>query len=225
MTKYVLPDLTYDYGALEPHISAKIMQLHHDKHHKGYVDGANAAVDALEEARQKGDFGRIAAIEEALAFNLSGHVLHSLFWKNLSPNGGGNPSGKLAAAIDRDFGSFNVFKQQLTKAAATCMGSGWGALMWDTLSGRLLTVQLHDHQSQTVVGAVPLLVIDAWEHAWYLQYLNEKAKFFDAIWNVLNWTDVAQRFEQAQGLSLGLDTAAERSSPGEVAPGKRPQQQ
>jgi Fe-Mn family superoxide dismutase len=226
MTQYVLPDLSYDYGALEPHISGKIMQLHHDKHHKGYVDGANAACEALEEARQKGDFSRIAAVEEALAFNLSGHVLHSLFWKNLSPNGGGTPTGKLAEAIDRDFGSFNVFKQQLTKAAATCMGSGWGALMWDTLSGRLLTVQIHDHQSHSVLGAVPLLVIDAWEHAWYLQYLNEKAKFFDALWNVLNWADVAQRFEQAHGLNLVLDQVAERGSPGEVQPGgKRHQQQ
>jgi len=212
MTKYVLPDLTYDYGALEPHISGKIMQLHHDKHHKGYVDGANAALEQLAEARTKNDFSRIAALEEALAFNLSGHVLHSLFWKNLAPNAGGTPTGKLATQIDRDFGGFNSFKSQLTKAAATCMGSGWGALMWDSLSGRLLTVQIHDHQSQTVQGAVPLLVIDAWEHAWYLQYLNEKTKFFDAIWNVVNWKDVAQRFEQAHGSSLVLEQVAERAA-------------
>jgi superoxide dismutase, Fe-Mn family len=212
MTKYVLPDLTYDYGALEPHISGKIMQLHHDKHHKGYVDGANAALEQLAEARTRNDFSRIAALEEALAFNLSGHVLHSLFWKNLAPNAGGTPTGKLATQIDRDFGGFNSFKSQLTKAAATCMGSGWGALMWDSLSGRLLTVQIHDHQSQTVQGAVPLLVIDAWEHAWYLQYLNEKTKFFDAIWNVVNWKDVAQRFEQAHGSSLVLEQVAERAA-------------
>jgi Fe-Mn family superoxide dismutase len=212
MTKYVLPDLPYDYGALEPHISGKIMQLHHDKHHKTYVDGANAALEALQEARHKNDFSRIAAVEEALAFNLSGHVLHSLFWKNLSPGGGGTPTGKLASQIDTDFGGFNGFKAQLTKAAATCMGSGWAALMWDSLSSRLITVQLHDHQSQTVQGAVPLLVIDAWEHAWYLQYLNEKAKFFDAIWNVLNWKDVAQRLEQAQGTNLVLEQVAERAA-------------
>jgi superoxide dismutase, Fe-Mn family len=212
MTKYVLPDLTYDYGALEPHISGKIMQLHHDKHHKGYVDGANTALEQLEEARQKNDFARIAAIEEALAFNLSGHVLHSLFWKNLAPNAGGQPTGKLATQIDKDFGGFNAFKAQLTKAAATCMGSGWGALMWDSLSGRLLTVQIHDHQSHTVQGAVPLLVIDAWEHAWYLQYLNEKVKFFDAIWNVLNWKDVAQRFEHAHSANLVLEQVVERAA-------------
>ncbi len=205
MTKYVLPDLPYDYGALEPHISAKIMQLHHDKHHKTYVDGANTTLESLEEARSKSDFARIAALEHALAFHLSGHVLHSLFWKNLSPDGGGKPAGELASALDRDFGSFEGFKQQLTKAAATCMGSGWGALAWDTLSGRLITVQIHDHESQTVQGAIPLLVLDAWEHAYYLQYQNEKAKFFDAVWNVWNWKDVAERYERARGFVLIAD--------------------
>jgi len=202
MTKYVLPDLQYDYGALEPHISARIMQLHHDKHHKTYVDGANTALEHLEEARSKGDFSRIAALEAALAFNLSGHVLHSIFWRNLSPDGGGKPSGELASAIDRDFGSFDHFKQQLTKAAATCMGSGWGALAWDSLAGRLLTVQIHDHQSHTIQGGLPLLVIDAWEHAYYLQYQNEKTKFFDAVWNIWNWKDVAERFERARSFEL-----------------------
>jgi Fe-Mn family superoxide dismutase len=202
MIKYALPDLPYDYGALEPHISAKIMQLHHDKHHKTYVDGANQTLEALAEARDQGDFARIAALEHQLAFHVSGHVLHSIFWKNLSPNGGGEPTGPLASAIDRDFGGFAKFKQQLTKAAATCMGSGWGALVLDTLSGRLITTQIHDHESQTVQGSLPLLVLDAWEHAWYLQYLNEKAKFFDAIWNVLNWKDVAERYERVRGVIL-----------------------
>ena len=202
MTKYALPDLPYDYGALEPHISAKIMQLHHDKHHKTYVDGANQTLEALTEARDKNDFARIAALEHQLAFHVSGHVLHSIFWKNMSPNGGGEPIGPLASAIDRDFGGFAKFKQQLTKAAATCMGSGWGALMFDTLSGRLITTQIHDHESQTVQGSLPLLVLDAWEHAWYLQYLNEKAKFFDAIWNVLNWKDVSERYERVRGVTL-----------------------
>src|SRR5215469_9793104 len=110
MTKYALPDLPYDYGALEPHVSAKIMQLHHDKHHKTYVDGANQTLETLAEARAKGDFARIAALEEALAFNLSGHVLHSIFWRNLLPDGGGKPTGELAAAIDQEFGSFDAFK-------------------------------------------------------------------------------------------------------------------
>ncbi|MBV8854870.1 MAG: superoxide dismutase [Sinobacteraceae bacterium] len=214
MTKYVLPDLPYDYGDLEPHISAKIMQLHHDKHHKTYVDGANTTLESLEEARSKSDFARIAALEHALAFHLSGHVLHSLFWKNLSPDGGGKPAGELASALDRDFGGFDGFKQQLTKAAATCMGSGWGALAWDTLSGRLITLQIHDHESQTVQGAIPLLVLDAWEHAYYLQYQNEKAKFFDAVWNVWNWKDVAERYERARSFVLIADQSGSTRSTG-----------
>jgi Fe-Mn family superoxide dismutase len=205
MTKYVLPDLPYDYAALEPHISARIMELHHDKHHKGYVDGANKTLEQLEEARTKSDFTRIAALEKALAFNLSGHVLHSLFWNNMMKGGGGEPTGELADAIKRDFGSFDAFKKQMTQAAATNMGSGWSALVWDTLSQRLLTAQIHDHQSESLVATVPLMVIDAWEHAWYLQYLNEKAKFFDAIWNVWNWNDIAKRYANAQKLSLALE--------------------
>jgi superoxide dismutase, Fe-Mn family len=208
MTKYVLPDLPYDYAALEPHISARIMQLHHDKHHKAYVDGANRTCEQLEEARSSGDFSRIAALEKALAFNLSGHVLHSLFWNNMSPEGGDQPAGALAQAIERDFGDFAGFRKQMTQAAATHMGSGWAALVWDATSSRLLTAQIHDHQSETVLGSVPLMVIDAWEHAYYLQYQNEKAKFFEAIWNVWNWDDIAHRFAEAQKLDLVLGLPA-----------------
>jgi len=159
MTRYVLPELDYDYGALEPHISGRIMELHHSKHHKTYVDGANA---------------------------------------------GGRPNGELGEAIDRQFGGFHAFKQQLTKTAATIMGSGWAALVWDTLSEQLLVTQIHDHQSSTIQGSVPLLVLDAWEHAYYLQYQNEKAKFFDAVWNVWNWEDVAQRFQAGRRLELAV---------------------
>ena len=213
MPQYVLPDLPYDFGALEPHISARIMELHHDKHHKTYVDGANKALEQLEEARTGGDFSRIAAIEKALAFNLSGHVLHSLFWQNMSPDGGDKPNGELAEAITRDFGGFDGFKKQLTQAAATGMGSGWGALVWDSISSRLLTVQIHDHQSNFTVGTTPLLVLDAWEHAYYLQYQNEKAKFFEAIWNVWNWDDVAERFAEAQRSSLKLDFPTKGAPP------------
>src|SRR5262245_48264202 len=213
MTKYVLPDLPYDYAALEPHISARIMELHHDKHHKGYVDGANKTLEQLEEARTKSDFTRIAALEKALAFNLSGHVLHSLFWNNMMKGGGGEPTGELAEAIKRDFGSFEAFKKQMTQVAATNMGSGWAALVWDPLSQRLLTAQIHDHQSESLVSTVPLMVIDAWEHAWYLQYLNEKAKFFDAIWNVWNWNDIAKRYTAAQKLSLALEAPQAAGTP------------
>jgi superoxide dismutase, Fe-Mn family len=213
MTKYALPPLPYDYAALEPHISAKIMELHHDKHHKLYVDGANKALEQLEEARKGGDFSHVAALEKALAFNVSGHVLHSLFWNNLSPDGGDQPQGELADALKRDFGSFDAFKKQMTQAAATHTGSGWAALVWDPISSRLLTAQIHDHQSETLVGSVPLMVIDAWEHAYYLQYQNEKAKFFDAIWNVWNWDDIARRYTSAQKLSLALEAPTTDSAP------------
>src|SRR5688572_19077116 len=128
MTRFSLPDLQYDYGALEPHISGKIMELHHDKHHKAYVTAANEAIEELIEARHKGDFANIGALERKLAFNVSGHVLHSIFWQNLAPNGGGRPDGPLGAAIERDFGSFEIFQKQLTSAAAQTMGSGWAAL-------------------------------------------------------------------------------------------------
>ncbi len=198
MKKYTLPELPYPASALEPHISGRIMTLHHDKHHKAYVDGANKASEKLREARSEGDFTRTAAFEQALAFNVSGHALHSIFWTNLSPKGGGEPKGELAEAIKRDFGSFAMFKQQLSKAAETSMGSGWGALVWEPEAERLVTVQIHDHQSQTIQGSTPLLVLDAWEHAYYLQYQNEKAKFFEAVWNVWNWEDVAARYASAR---------------------------
>jgi superoxide dismutase, Fe-Mn family len=204
MTQYVLPDLPYDYGALEPHISARIMQFHHDKHHKAYVDGANKTLEQLQEARSKGNYDNVGGLARTLAFHVSGHVLHSLFWQNLSPNGGGQPDGDLGKAIDRDFGSFDAFKQQLSKTAFQVQGSGWAALVWESLGQRLHVAQLHDHQSDTLQGAVPLLVLDAWEHAYYLQYQNEKAKFFDAVWNVWNWKDVAQRYEKVRGYGLAL---------------------
>jgi superoxide dismutase, Fe-Mn family len=209
MTRYVLPALEYDYGALEPHISGKIMELHHDKHHKAYVDGANKTLEQLQEARQKGSFDAVGTLERTLAFNVSGHVLHSIFWRNLAPKSGGRPSGELAQALDRHFGTFDAFKQQLTKTAATIQGSGWAALMWDTLSHQLVITQIHDHQSSTIQGAVPLMVLDAWEHAYYLQYFNEKAKFFDAVWNLWNWNDIAQRLTDARRFGLNVKNVAE----------------
>jgi superoxide dismutase, Fe-Mn family len=204
MPQYVLPDLDYDYGALEPHISGQIMELHHGKHHKTYVDKANETLEKLEQSRDSKDFSRLAGLEKALAFNLSGHVLHSVFWKNLMPNGGDAPSGELARAITRDFGSYEAFKAQMTEVAATVMGSGWAALVWEPLAQRLLTCQIYDHQSNLAQGGVPLLVIDAWEHAYYLQYKNVKAEFFKAVWNLWNWDDVTTRFEAARKVDLQL---------------------
>jgi superoxide dismutase, Fe-Mn family len=202
---YTLPELRYGFDALEPHISASIMELHHDKHHAAYVKGANGALEQLDEARAKGDYTRLTALERSLAFNLSGHILHSIFWTNLMPKGGGEPDGELARAIVRDFGDFAHFKRQLTEVASTIMGSGWAALIWEPLGGRLLTTQIYDHQSNLSQAGVPLMVLDAWEHAYYLQYKNQKTAFFDAVWNLWNWQDIAARFDDARKMKLGMN--------------------
>jgi superoxide dismutase, Fe-Mn family len=202
MRPYELPPLGYDYAALEPHYSARVLELHHDKHHKAYVDGVNATLDKLAAARESDDLSAIVGLEKTLAFNLSGHVLHTLFWKNLSPNGGDRPDGELAAAIGEHFGSFDAFKKQLTQATSTVQGSGWGALSWEPLGERLFIEQIYDHQGNVGQGGVPLLVLDAWEHAYYLQYENRRADYVSAIWNVIDWSDVASRFARAQGLVL-----------------------
>jgi Fe-Mn family superoxide dismutase len=205
---YKLPDLPYDYAALEPHISGRIMELHHNAHHAGYVKKANAAIEQLAEARDKEDFTRIGALERALAFNLSGHILHSLFWQNLKPGGGGKPNAELAGAMERDFGGFDAFRKQLKEVAATVMGSGWAALVWEPLGERLLVTQIYDHQSNLAQSGVPLMVLDAWEHAYYLQYENRKTDYFEAVWNVWNWEDVERRFLAGRRLDLSLHAAA-----------------
>jgi Fe-Mn family superoxide dismutase len=204
MSQYKLPDLPFEYSALEPIISTEIMRLHHDKHHAAYVKGANTALEQLADARARGDFSRIPALERSLAFNVSGHVLHSLFWLNLQPGAGGEPTGALRQAIERDFESFAALKQQLIVAASTIMGSGWGALAWDPLGRRLITTQIHDHQSDSTQAGIPLLVIDAWEHAYYLQYRNEKQKFFEALFELWNWDDVAARLNSVEHVDLLL---------------------
>jgi Fe-Mn family superoxide dismutase len=199
MAVYELPDLPYDYDALEPHISAEIMQLHHDKHHATYVAGANTALDALEKAREEGtNPDQIRALSKNLAFNLGGHTNHSIFWKNLSPNGGGEPTGELAEAINRDFGSFDKFKDQFSSAALGLYGSGWAVLGYDHIAGRLVVEQLTDQQGNISVNLTPLLMLDMWEHAFYLQYKNVKADYVKAVWNVFNWDDVAERYAAAK---------------------------
>ena len=204
MSRYVLPQLPYEYAALEPHITGQIMELHHGKHHAAYVANANTVLERLDEARDREDFTRIAALERSLAFNLSGHVLHSVFWRNLTPKGGGEPSGELGEAITRDFGSFGRFKRHLTEVAGSIMGSGWGALVWEPVGRRLLITQIYDHQSNLSQGGVPLMVLDAWEHAYYLQYQNRKAEFFEEVWNLWNWHDIAARFQGARKLELSV---------------------
>lgn len=198
MAVYTLPDLPYDYAALEPHISGQIMQLHHDKHHANYVGGANTALEKLEAAREADDQGAINLLEKNLAFNLGGHVNHSIFWTNMTPDGQGRPEGELAAAIDEYFGSFEKFQGQFGAAALGLQGSGWGVLAYDTVAQRLVTFQLFDQQGNVPVATVPLLMLDMWEHAFYLDYKNVKADYVKAWWNVVNWADVAARFERAR---------------------------
>ena len=197
MAEYTLPDLDYDYGALEPHISGQINELHHGKHHATYVKGANDALAKLAEAREKGDHSAILLNEKNLAFNLGGHVNHSIWWKNLSPNGGDKPTGDLAAAIGDSFGSFDAFRAQFTAAANGLQGSGWAVLGYEGLADTLLTFQLYDQQANVPLGIVPLLQVDMWEHAYYLQYANVKADYVKAFWNVVDWGDVSNRFAAA----------------------------
>jgi Fe-Mn family superoxide dismutase len=194
MARYTLPELDYDVAALEPHLSARIVELHHDKHHAAYVDGANTTLEKLQEAREAGDFPTINQLEKNLAFHVSGHVLHSLLWKNLSPDGGGAPEGDLAAALDESFGSFDAFRKQFDAAAMGVQGSGWAALAWEPTGGLLVVEQVYDHQSNLVQGGAPVLALDMWEHAFYLQYENVKGDWVEAFWNLVNWPDVEARF-------------------------------
>lgn len=194
MADYTLPDLPYDYGALEPYISGEIMELHHSKHHATYVKGANSALEQLEQARASNQLGTVNLLTKNLAFNLGGHVNHSVFWPNMSPDGGDKPDGELAAAIDEHFGSFDGFRAQFSATAMGVQGSGWSVLAWDSLGRRLVLEQVYDHQGNLAPGTVPLLLLDMWEHAFYLQYRNVKADFVEAWWNVVNWADVTRRF-------------------------------
>ncbi|MFK4107544.1 superoxide dismutase [Streptomyces sp. NPDC002176] len=205
MALYTLPELPYDYAALAPVISPEIIELHHDKHHAAYVKGANTAVEQLAEARDTDSWGCTNGLEKNLAFNLSGHVLHSIYWQNMTAphEGGGEPLaqdglGDLADAIAESFGTFEGFKTQLTKAAGTTQGSGWGVMAYEPLSGRLIVEQIYDHQGNVGQGSVPVLVFDAWEHAFYLQYKNQKVDFIEAMWQVVNWQDVAKRYAAAK---------------------------
>ncbi|HLS02145.1 MAG TPA: superoxide dismutase [Beutenbergiaceae bacterium] len=200
MAQYTLPELPYDYSALEPHISAKIMELHHSKHHQAYVTGANAALEQLAGAREAGDLSAVNMLEKNLAFNLGGHVNHTIFWNNLSPEGGGEPEGELRTAIDEFFGSFDAFKQHFAANAAGIQGSGWSILGWDHLGQRLSIFQLYDQQANLPAGITPVLMLDMWEHAFYLDYLNVKADYINAFWNIANWQDVAARFDKARNV-------------------------
>ncbi|SDT67976.1 superoxide dismutase [Jiangella sp. DSM 45060] len=206
MADYSLPDLPYDYGALEPHIAGQIMELHHSKHHQTYVNGTNTALEQLEEARATNKLDTVNQLQKNLAFNLAGHVNHTVFWNNMSPEGGDRPDGELGAAVDEFFGSFDGFRAHYTAAALGIQGSGWSILAWESLGQRLVIEQLYDHQGNLAAGTVPLLMLDMWEHAFYLQYKNVKPDYVAAFWNIVNWPDVAARFEAARSKTSGLIT-------------------
>ncbi|KAI1174223.1 iron/manganese superoxide dismutase domain-containing protein [Nemania sp. FL0916] len=197
--KATLPDLPYDYGALEPYISGKIMELHHKKHHQTYVTGLNSALDGIAEAGAQGSQSKAATLAPLLNFHGGGHINHSLFWENLAPasrDGGGEPDGALKSAIDRDFGDFKTLQTLVNTSLAGIQGSGWAWLVKDKAAGTLQVVT-RANQDPVTGNYVPLLGIDAWEHAYYLQYENRKAEYFSAIWNVINWKTVASRLEKA----------------------------
>lgn len=197
---YTLPPLPYAYNALEPYISQQIMTLHHDKHHNAYVTGANAALDKLEKARAGQMQIDIRGVLRDLSFNLDGHKLHSIFWPNMAPagKGGGTPGGKLADKINADFGSFEKFKQQFGDAAKTVEGVGWGLLCYDPELDLLVLNQVEKQNVAHLAELTIVLGCDVFEHAYYLQYLNDRGKYVDAWWNVVNWDDAGKRLDKAQ---------------------------
>lgn len=187
---HVLPELPYAYDALEPYYDEQTLHIHHDIHHKAYVDGLNNAEQKLLEAREKNDFSLIKHWEKELAFHGSGHILHSMFWENMKPGGSKVPSGKLDHLINQSFGSFDSFKKQFTAAAVAVEGSGWTMLCYNPGFNKLQILQIEKHQNLTLWGVIPALVVDVWEHAYYLKYQNKRAAYIEAWWNLVNWDDV-----------------------------------
>ena len=203
--EYKLPPLPYAADALEPHIDAQTMTLHHGKHHASYVKGLNDAITKLEAARQGGatsaGLEAIRDLTDSLAFNGSGHVLHCVFWENMKKGGGGEPKGAIAKQIAGDFGSFANFQAHFATASKKVQGSGWGILAWEPLSRRLIVLGAEKHQNLTMFGCIPLLVLDVWEHAYYLKYQNNRGGYVDAFGNVVNWENVDSRLSMATKLT------------------------
>lgn len=197
---HTLPPLPYPYNALEPYISKEIMMLHHDKHHRSYVEGLNKAEDMMEKARSTNQYDLLKHWEREAAFHGSGHYLHTIFWNNMKKGGGGRPKGDLVRQIEKDFGSFLRFQKHFTEAASKVEGSGWAILVWAPRAGRLEILQSTLHQLFTQWDTIPLLVLDVWEHAYYLQYQNRKEEYIKNWWNVVNWDDVTKRFQSAKEL-------------------------
>lgn len=194
MEKYTLPDLSYGYKDLKPYISEEQLKIHHQKHHRAYVDGANDILEKLEKARkEKTDLDMKSALK-SLSWNIGGHILHSLFWENIKPEGS-KPEGRIAQAIEESFSSFERFKQEFNQAAMSIEGSGWAALTYCQKYDKLLLMQIEKHNAGIYPEFKILMVLDMFEHAYYIDYKNEKAKFIDAFWNIINWQEVNTRFK------------------------------
>ena len=204
---YTLPDLEYGISDLEPAYSGELLELHHKEHHAAYVRGANKALSDLANARLNSEYTTLNQLQKDLAFNLSGHLLHSMFWQNMSPNGGGDPDGRLSSAIRSGFGTISALREQFASAATSIQGSGWAALCFEPMRRCLIVEQIYDHQGNLGNAVVPLLVLDMWEHAYYLQYRNEKQRWVKAFWEIVDWTDVAERLETVTPLDLRLAAA------------------
>lgn len=192
-----LPNLPYSFNALEPIISEEIMKIHYKKHHQSYINGLNIAEQKMAEARKANDFTLIKHWSHELAFHGSGHYLHTIFWSNMSPHGGEIPSGRLEKEIESYFGSYNAFKRHFSEAAIQVEGCGWVLLVWSPRSRHLEIVQIEKHCKQTQVDTIPILVLDVWEHAYYLQYKNNRAAYVENWWKIVNWSNVEMRLEKA----------------------------
>jgi len=195
--EYELPPLPYAADALEPHIDKETMTIHHDKHHAGYVKGLNSAIKGLETARASGDYANIQQLSRLLAFHAGGHFNHIVFWNNMAPagkGGGGAPSGRLADQLGKDFGSVEKFKEHFAAAAGAVEGNGWGVLAYHPALRRLVVMTMMNQQDLITIGTMPLLMCDVWEHAYYLKYQNRRADYIAAWWNVVNWSNVEERF-------------------------------
>ena len=194
-----LPDLPYDYSALEPHIDAQTMEIHHSKHHQAYVTNLNKSQEAYQEAVSKGDVTAMVKLTAAINFNGGGHANHSLFWTIMSSAGGGEPDGDLADAINDSFGSFDGFQQHFNATTATIQGSGWGWLCYNPVTKKVVYQSTPNQDNPAKIGLIPLLGVDVWEHAYYLKYQNRRPDYIKAWWNVADWTRVAENFTKARG--------------------------
>lgn len=199
--EYTLAPLPYDKNALDGYLSAEILELHHGKHHAAYVAGLNKALADLAQARADGNLAAVKALSRNVAFHGSGHVLHTLYWNSMSPNGGGAPTGDLAAALQASFGSVDAFRAQFAETTKQAEASGWGVLAYEPLGDRLLVLAAEVHQQMAVQGAVPLVVCDVWEHAYYLRYQNRRPEYVDKFFDVINWNFAAERLQKARALA------------------------